>query len=339
MRWVAILVVVAVGCAGRARPQPKYTAAERRLVAERARNGHDAFRRDKLVKAAEHFDWLIESYPDLVDSQLLAERAAVFLLAGDYEAGLAFVDQVALPLAKKPAFVLEQRALLLVRLGRRDAAVADAERAVEEVPQLVEAQQIVGRHYYGRNPARCATAYEAYLRFRDPRDKDDDRVPRLRLAISYIALGKHDEAIAQLKQTREQFPHVRSVSVNVANGLCAAYVGKEEFERAISICEDIVRNERYMDRRHSAELNLARAYLEVGRTEDALAMARRYIEPNPLSPKGWRTIAAANIRLHRCDDADYALDRAERHGVEAEFIEAGRQKVATCRAGSAAAEP
>ncbi len=316
MKGGAILVVVAVGCAGQPKPAPRYTALEKQQIREHERAGTEAFDRGSLRYAAAHFDWLITRYPELVGDRILESRAAVYFLTKDYEAGLAFVDDVAVRLAKDRRGVHEQRALILWGMKRVEEAIESAERAIAHGrDDAYQAQLLLGTYYFGRDARRSAAAFAAYLRFRPRALQDRDGMPLLKLGLAYLVIDEPHKAREQFERAREQFRGRKSIVQNAENGLCAVYALTEEYDLAIELCGTIVAEPRRVDRKGSAYFNLARAYLGNEQPGEALPPAHKYVEINPVSDKGWLLLADANLALGNCEDATRAFDKAVDRGT------------------------
>lgn len=239
------------------------------------REGDRYFEEGEWRKAASAYDRAIRQYPRQVAAEAYAKRATIYIILKDYKAGLAFVDTTAKPVHPNASEVLEQEALLLWELGQRDKAVEVAEKVVSSRPRAFTNQKLIGEYYAGKNSAKTASAYEAYLANRPSDLEAGDVLPRVRLGFALIANAR--EALAQSNQNKatslygkaaEQFETVQSkhsrrpnAEINAANGLCAAYTGMLRYDQAISICERITQDPRKIDSNGSVWYNLATAYL------------------------------------------------------------------------------
>ncbi len=318
VRWVAVLVMVVAGCGGQTnkpRPLDQYSVFERRLITNHRTQASDALAAGSHDDAARHYDWLRIHYPEVVTASDLAGRAAVYVSAGDFDAGLMFVDEVALVQFPGAPRIVEQRARLLWGLERTEDAVHTAERVVAREASRYEAQLIVGAYYFSRDSARAAIAFKAYLDHRPAANSRHDGMPRLKLGLSYLDINEPEQAEKQFEIARKQFRNDESIVVNALNGLCAAYAANLKFDRAITVCEQIIANPKHLDRKHSAFYNLGRSYLARRRAADAAAAAKEYLAVHPKSEKAWVLLADANFEAGLCDELRAAAERAVELGA------------------------
>ncbi|MCG8424351.1 MAG: tetratricopeptide repeat protein [Proteobacteria bacterium] len=290
-------------------------------VEDDLREGDRYFEAGKYKKAAQRYDSAIERSPGLVSADAYGQRAAIFIIQKNYRGGLQFITERAEAQHPDAPEVLEQKALILWLLGRRAEAIDTAESVIAQKPQVYSNQGIIGEFYAGRDPARAVRAYESYFRNRPSSLEKNDVLPRVRLGFSYLAVGRHRAAEAQfdilLKKHRKQ-PHAE---VNARNGLCAAYAALGKYDRAITLCEQIVANPRHVDRGGSVWYNLGRAYLHKKQTGRARAAGNRFIRMRQSSPKGYLLVGDAYFQ-----ERNWA--RALQYYLDAEkLIKGGRASV------------
>ena len=150
-----------------------------------------------------------------------------------------------------------------------------AERVVVRNPRSFLAQGLIGEYSATRDPKRTITAYEAYLQARPAELEKNDILPRVRLGFAYLARarlelrdGDEGDATADYRRAAEQLELVQrkfgkraNAQVNADNGLCAAYTGLGDFDRAIAVCERVSADPRKVDANGSVWFNLGVAYL------------------------------------------------------------------------------
>jgi len=275
----AVVIVAVLATAGTAAAQEQELAA-----------GDRAFDRGQLVKAARAYDRAIREFPGQVPAEAYGKRAAIFILARDYAAGLRFIDQIASAQHPNAAAVLEQRALILWALNRRADAVAVAEKVAAKQPKTFAVQQLIGQYYSQSNPKRAVRALRSYFAHRPRELADDDALPRLRLGFALLALADPAAATVQFDLVLSRFRSDRIARVNATNGLCAAHTAASRYDAAIAICSRITSRLADVDARASVWYNLARAYLGKRRHGDARRAARRYLRARPKQGKGYLLI-------------------------------------------------
>lgn len=259
-------------------------------VADDLREADRYYEEGEYKKAAAAYDGAIRRYPGQVEADAYAKRATIFIIQKDLEAGLAFIRDKAKKQHPNAPEVLEQEAVILWGMGKKGDAIPIAEKAAASKPSAFAAQLLIGDFYSAREPAKTVTAYEAYLQHRPGDQESKDVFPRIRLGHAYLAVGntaffegrgKDGEVAFQnakkqfetLKKKHAKAPHA---TLNADIGLCAAYTGLEEFDKAITVCETVVRNPKHIDTRASAWFNLGKAYLEKKQTGRARTAATEY---------------------------------------------------------------
>lgn len=288
--WV---VVAVIACAA---------GSARAAVEDDLRDGDRYFEQGDWKRAAASYDRAMDKATGDVPSEAYGKRAAIFIIQHDLRGGLAFVaraKQRSPALANAPE-LLEQEALLLWQADKRDEAIAIAERVVTARPQTFTNQELIGEYYAARDPAKTAAAFEQYLAHRPNELAAGDALPRIRLAFAYLANGHlalaggddaharelYGKAVAQLDTVTSKLAKKPEVQVNADNGLCAAYAGLEDWDRAETVCERVLRNPKHIDANGSAWFNAARAYLARKQTRKARAAADEFLRVRKADARG-----------------------------------------------------
>ncbi len=275
-------------------------------VEDDLRDGDRYFEDGNWQKAAVAYDRAIAKAPGQVAAQAYGKRAAIYIILRDYKGGLLFIDRAkarSSQLATAPE-LLEQEALLLWETGRREDAIAVAEKVVAARPQTFTNQKLIGEWYASKDPARTAAAYAAYLAHRPGDLEAGDVLPRVRLGFAHLAAARlaiaerEDERAQQLyARAVEQFEVVQrkhgkrpNAQVNADNGLCAAYTGLGRFDQAVTVCERITDNTKRVDATGAAWFNLGTAYLARRLTKKARAAATEFTKLRKTEARGFKLI-------------------------------------------------
>lgn len=323
-RRLALAAGLALGLAvvaGGGRPIP--TAAAQ--VEDDLREGDSYFEDGQFRRAAAAYDTAIRKYPQQVPAEAYGKRAAIYLILEDYARGLVFVNQVAKKAHPEAPEILEQEALMHWQLGDKAEAIAVAERVVARKPGAFLAQNLVGEYYASRDPRRTITAYEAYLTSRPASLEKNDILPRVRLGFAYLARARlalrdgvdaaasddYQKAAAQLELVQRKFGKRANATVNADNGLCAAYTGLGDFDRAIAVCERVTDDPRKIDANGSVWFNLGTAYLAKRQPVRARAAASRYLEVRKGEARGLILIGDAYFQEQNWSSALDAYLKAE----------------------------
>ena len=287
-----------VGAAVIAIVAPAHAAVEDDL-----RDGDRFFEAGEWARAAAAYDRAIAKSPGQVSPEAYGKRAAIFIILKDYKGGLAFIARAKQRLPNVPE-VLEQEALMLWETGRREDAIATAERVVALNPAAFTNQKLIGEWYATRDPKKTIAAYEAYLANRPSDLEQGDVLPRLQLGFAYltaardaIVAGNEQSAEEQFAKAAAQFETVqRRLSkrphalVNSDNGLCAAYTGMNRFDQAVTVCERVVGDPRRIDAMGSAWFNLGTAYLARKQTQKARTAAIEFTKLRRGEARGFRLL-------------------------------------------------
>src|SRR5262249_55401518 len=119
-------------------------------------------------------------------AEAYGKRAAIYIILKDYPGGLTFLRDVAKKRWPDAPEVREQEAMLLWQVGNKADAIAVAEGVVGKKPSTYSNQQLIGEFYAGKDSAKTAAAYEAYLANRPADLESGDLLPRIRLGFAYL---------------------------------------------------------------------------------------------------------------------------------------------------------
>ena len=263
-------------------------------VEEELKDCDKFFDRGELEKAAKECDDAIKKAPSQVPAEAYGKRAAIYFLLGQndreqLEKGLQFIIQKAESVHPGAAAILEQKSVILWTLGDKPAAIAVAEEVVKKKPEAFANQNILGTWYSSgsRNePIKAIAAFEAYLQHRPSSLEDKDVLPRVRLGVSYLREKRYEDAQKQFDIVKKKHKGVPSAEVNANNGLCAAYTGLKEYDKAITMCSKIVEDQTKIDPGASVWYNLGVAYLEKKQSKQARFAGGEFLRKRQNSAKG-----------------------------------------------------
>ncbi|MFN0252647.1 MAG: tetratricopeptide repeat protein [Kofleriaceae bacterium] len=297
-------------------------------VEQDLRDGDKYFEESKWQKAAAAYDRAIDKAPGQVAAEAYGKRAAIFIILKDYKGGLAFIAKAksrSAALANAPELG-EQEALMLWETGRKDEAIAVAEKVVVAKPGTFTNQKLIGEYYASRDPSKSAAAYEAYLSSRPSELEQGDVLPRIRLGFAHLATARQsisngDEMTAQKMYAKavDQFETLSrrlgkrpNAQINADNGLCAAYTGLGRFDKALTVCERIVDDPKRVDSGGAVWFNLGTAYLARKQTKKARTAATEFTKLRKTEARGFRLIGDTYFADREWANAlDYYL-RAEK---------------------------
>ncbi len=282
-------------------------------VEDDLREGDRYFEEGKYKRAAQRYDSAIERSPGQVSAEAYGQRAAIFIIQKNYRGGLHFIESQAEAQHPGTAEVLEQKALILWLLERREDAIEVAEKVVAKKPEAYSNQGILGEFYAGRDSAKAIVALEAFFRHRPDSLERNDVLPRARLGFAYLAVQRYRDAEGQFELLLKKHRRQRHAEVNARNGLCAAYAALGKYDRAITVCEQIVRSPRQIDRSGSVWYNLGQAYLSKRQTKRARSAGIRFIQMRRDSPKGYILVGDSHFQAREWAKAlQYYLDAKKR---------------------------
>jgi len=268
-------------------------------VEDDLRDGDKYFEEGDWKKAANAYDRAIGKAPGQVSAEAYGKRAAIFIILKDFKGGLDFIAKARTHYPAAPE-IMEQEALILWETEKRDDAIAVAEKVVAARPQAFSNQKIIGEYYASRDPVKTAAAYESYLQYRPPELESGDVLPRIRLGFAYLAnarsaLGDGDETRASglYKKSVDDFETLQrklgkkpNAAVNAQNGLCAAYTGLGEWDRAINVCEKVIQDPKHIDASGSVWYNLSTAYLARQQAKKARSAASEFVRMRKNEARG-----------------------------------------------------
>lgn len=277
------------------------------------------FERGDYAKAAKKYDREIRRSPRQVSPEAYAQRARVFLIQGQEQAGVKWVKDVAKPVYPDDSSISEVEATLLWSLGKKEnkrslqkRAIEIADRVVKSRPEAFANQKIRGDWYYGKDPKRCANAYANYIKFRDAELSSGDLMPRIKLGHCFLQTKEAAKAAEQFEAVSQRFRNNRRAQLNASNGLCAAYVAAGNFDRAITKCEEVKRANA-VDSKGSVFYNLGVAYLQKKQADRARLEGIRFIKKQPNKSKGYVLVGDAHfLRQEWADALSYYQSAQER---------------------------
>lgn len=298
--WLVVLFVAA-----RASAQD---AASMQLLQEADR----AYDTGDYERAASNFDRAIRAQPKDVPAAAYAKRASLFLFAKKYDEGLRFIEDVAEKIWPDDDTILEQKAVMLSRQGaHKKEAVALAERVVDRRPSAYTLQSLLGDYNYQLGaPAADKTVarYEAYLKFRPSDLAGQDSLVRVKLGFSYLYLGRFADAEKQLDEAARTGDPI--LAANARKGLCAAYAGGGNWDRAITLCERVLDEKKALRGDPSPQYNAGLAYLNRDRLDEAMKSADAYIAMRPKEAKGYLLRGEVFEKRNKLTDAEAQLNQA-----------------------------
>lgn len=297
MRPGALVLALAAASLGLGALHPRPAAA---AVEDDLRDGDRFFEDGAWQKAATAYDRAIAKAPGEVSAAAYGKRAAIFIILKDYKGGLDFIDRAKARHPSAPE-VLEQEALILWEIDRKEEAIKVAETVVAARPQAFTNQKLIGEYYAPRDPAKTVAAYEHYLANRPADLEAGDVLPRVRLGFAYIATarlaiadGDDAKAAQRFGKAADQFDLVQrkfgkkpNAEINADNGLCAALTGLGRFDQAVTVCERVVEDPKRIDSTGSAWFNLATAYLARKQTRKARTAGTEFTRLRKTEARGY----------------------------------------------------
>lgn len=310
IRARALGIVVAFALVGHGAAWAASTDTE-----ENIKQADNYYAQGKFDQAAAYYDRAIANDPKGVAPAAYAKRAGIFFVQKKYEDGLKWIDSVGEKAYPGDPDIDEQKALMLQAIpARRKEAVPVAEDVVKKKPSAFIAQRLIGDFYRGAGSGsadKTITAYEAYLKYR-PGENDSDVLIVVSLGYSHLYKGTD----ADNKRAEELFNQAvkakdyKASQANARKGLCATYVAVEKFDKAITICEQVLKDKKALRGDPSPYYNVGRAYLNRNKLDDALAAANSYIGFAPNKANGYILRAKVFERQNKNSDAIGQLDIA-----------------------------
>lgn len=306
---IAAAMLLAAGAEGVAH-------AQNRDIQQNLEDCAEKFADGEYGRAAELCDAAIKRGPAEVPAEGYARRAAIYIAEKKFDAGLAWLDGTALKQYPGSALLLEQKALMLTRLKRSDEAIKVAEEAAAANGKTPFAQRMLCDHYtspkFAGNVAvasKATAACEAYLRDRDENLKKDDQTYLVRLGLAQTTESKFAEAGKSFDKALG-INRDNSAGANARKGLCAVMTAQKEFDKAITICEDVLKRGKALRNDPSTYFNLGLAYLERKQLDRANANANAYIQAQRGKPQGYLLRGRIFFEQKKYPEAEGAFLRA-----------------------------
>jgi len=279
-----------------------------------------------VKKAARSYDKAIRRYPSQVPAGAYAKRASIYFSQKQNKGGLAFIDGKGLKQHPGSPEILSVKAAILSDMNQHDQAAKIAERVVSKKSDDFVSQQILGKYYFTRRKAaKAAKAWAGYLKYRPKDAAKSDVMPLIMLGYSYLGqaatLDPEDTKgrARYIEMARKQFDSLLKrfrtsvrASANANNGLCASYVGLGKWDRAITVCEKLIVNPNYIDRRGSVWYNLGVAYLKKRQSKKARTAGGEFITRRKSLAKGYLLVGDAYFQEREWDKALTYYLRAEK---------------------------
>lgn len=294
-------------------------------VEDDLRDGDRYFEDGDWHKAATAYDRAISKAPGQVSAEAYGKRAAVFILLEDYRGGLRFIASAKARFPNAPE-VLEQEALILWEIDRKEEAIGVAELVVASRPQAFTNQKLIGEFYVSRDPVKTALAYEKYLANRPGDLEAGDVLPRIRLGFAYLAMARlaiagsdapkaqrlYGKAAEQFELVQRKFGKKPNARVNAENGLCAAFTGMGQFDQAVTVCERVIGDPTRIDPTGSVWFNLATAYLARKQPQKARTAGTEFTRVRRAEARGYLLLGDTFFAEHNFPAALDQYQRAER---------------------------
>jgi len=143
----------------------------------------------------------------------------------------------------------------------------------------------------------------------------------LDVGLSYIAINRYEQATDALERAA-RYADDESVEQEAWTNKGAAHAELEEWDAAIGAYREALDIDGDSEHAATAETNLAFAFWNSGRTEQALEHAERAVEVDPRFAQGWYNRGFFLLERGLAEDARNAFDNAIRLGFRnAEIIE------------------
>ncbi|WP_459191175.1 tetratricopeptide repeat protein [Halosimplex sp. J119] len=143
----------------------------------------------------------------------------------------------------------------------------------------------------------------------------------LDVGLSYIGINRYEQATDALERTA-RFAEDERIEQEAWTNKGAAHAELEEWDAAIGAYREALSIDDDSEHAATAETNLAFAFWNSGRTEQALEHAERAVEIDPRFAQGWYNRGFFLLERGLAEDARNAFDNAIRLGFRnAEIIE------------------
>jgi tetratricopeptide (TPR) repeat protein len=277
-------------------------------------------------KAKKYCDGEIASATVKPKPGVFAKRASIFLIEKKFEEGVKWIETVAETRYPGDPLILEQKAALLIALGRPADAVKVAEVVVAKDRKRFIAQKILGDYYsrIGSGKAKeTIKAYEAYMDAR-PEASKGDGIVMVQLGFAYMHIGKAESSPSQYKKAEDYFDKALksyggddTVSANAQKGKCTGLSARAQLEnnprlydQAITVCEAVIKSRKGMRGDASPFYNVGIAYLNRNQLDKAVAAANSYIQQKPNDYRGYLLRGKIYFAQQKFNEAEGQFNRA-----------------------------
>ena len=308
--------------------EPKLTMARTKLATALLAAGNAAAAEEEAKKATEadqksgeafavHGRSILTRDPKRWDEAIAQAQQGAFLNPRDplvqlivgqiFEAGNN-PDQAALAygraLAADPGFTAARVAMVqtLVRQGKTDAALADAQKIVQEMPGNAAAQLTLGRLYLRKGDwANAATALDQAVK---SAPGDAEANARLGTALQYV--GKKSDALAAYKRAVELDP--KNIDYRTTYGLILGVNGQADAGAAE--IKKVVATPGYNDSAGWVNLGWLYRNTEPKRIDESIAAYKKALELNPKEEQAALGLGWSYINQKNWDGAIGAFNQA-----------------------------
>ena len=189
----------------------------------------------------------------------------------------------------------------------------EAEKLLPKNPQLLND---LGLAYFRKG--HFDLAEKKYLKALDQKPNYSDA--RNNLGVNYLEMKRWDDAIAQFKLVQEDIFYTGQENAAVNMGL--AYLGKGEYEQALSVLRSAVARNGGDFR---TRVHLGRVYFAMDRTELAVEEYRKALELNGSYANAHYYLALAQVKLGDSKKAKAAFNEVVRIAPDSELGQLSRE--------------
>jgi tetratricopeptide (TPR) repeat protein len=279
-------------------------------VQQLLQDGDKYYDQGEFKKAAANYDRAIQAEPNGIPAGAFAKRASIFLVQNEPGPGISWITNTAEKIHPKDDQIRAVKALLLSKMpGKKHDAVTLAEAVVKGKPgEYAHALYLViGDFYYNAGSggaAKTAAAYEAYLKARPESVAQGDKLIRIKLGFAQLYVANFTAAEAQFNAVLKTAGDDATFAPNARKGLCAAYSGALNWDKALTVCEKVIKDKKALKGDPSTFYNVGLAYLNRGRFDDANFAANSYLQARPSDPKGYLLRGKVYFAKARWNDAE-----------------------------------